>query len=78
MLFPKIGKLRKGGYYVMPILGDCTLHFPVPDDQGEAETLINEVESFLIKQRAVNNVKESHRYEIQVELETEPEPPELA
>ncbi len=76
MQFPKIGKLRKGGYYVMPILGNCTLHFPVSDVQEEAEALINEVESYSLMQQAIGKVKDAHSYNVEIELE--PDDPELA
>lgn len=78
MKFPKIGKLRKGGYYVMPIVGNCTLHFPVPDDQGGAKELINQVEEFSLQQQSVEEGNKAHTYKIEVEFEAEPDPPELA
>ncbi|MCP4437514.1 MAG: hypothetical protein GY810_00940 [Aureispira sp.] len=49
----------------MPILGNCTLHFPVPDDQGQAKALIAEVDAYTLKQQEIGDAKGSHMYNIE-------------
>ena len=50
--FPTVKNWGRGGYYVMPILGDCTLYVPTPPDNDNALDFIDDVEQFSLDQYA--------------------------
>ena len=52
MNFPEIGKLRLGGFYVMPLVRDCILYVPVPDDKDKSMDLIEKLEEFSLQQES--------------------------
>lgn len=78
MKFPEIGKLGKGRYYVMEIEGGCILHVPVSDDQRERDDLIDQIEEYSFEQYVIAENRKSHTMELDIEVELDPEPPELA
>ena len=48
--FPEVKTWGKGGYYVVPIVGNCTMYVPVPEEEEEALDFIDDIESFLLSQ----------------------------
>ena len=76
MKFPQIGKLQKGSFYVMEIEGGCTLHIPMPENQRERDDLIDRIEGYSIQQYA--NAEDLKAHTLDIEVDLDPEPPELA